>query len=118
MVALISQASLPKVKRSPSTDQVLPKQSKTEKLFSARAVNQNHDFPKTGKPARKFDKRSYILDINVGLSFNFLRTGIKRSHSVPSQDYTADDSSNRCFGCSKMQLFELMCESSHCRCEE
>ena len=43
---------------------------------------------------------------NVDLSFYFLRTGIKRSHSVPSQDYTADDSSNRCFECSKMQLFE------------
>ena len=37
---------------------------------------------------------------------------------MPSQDYTADDSSNRCFQCSKMQLFEQMCESSHCRGEE
>ena len=26
--------------------------------------------------------------------FIFLRTGIKRTHPVPSQDYTADDSSN------------------------
>ena len=48
----------------------------------------------------------------------FLRTGIKRSHSVPSQDYTADDSSNRCFKCSKIQFFEPMCESSNCRGEE
>ena len=46
------------------------------------------------------------------------RTGIKRSHSVPSQDYIVDDSSNRCFECSKMQLFEPMCESSHCRGKE
>ena len=30
---------------------------------------------------------------------------------MPSQDYTADDSSNRCFECSKMQLLEQMCES-------
>ena len=45
------------------------------------------------------------------------RTVIKRSHSVPSQYYTADDSSNRCFRCS-MHLFEPMCESSHCRREE
>ena len=48
----------------------------------------------------------------------FLRTGIKRSHSVASQDYTADDSSNPCFECSKMQLFEPMCESLYCRGEE
>ena len=46
---------------------------------------------------------------NVNLSFHFLRTAIKRNHSVPSQDYTADDSSNRCFECSKI------CESSYCR---
>ena len=58
------------------------------------------------------------LSKNVDLSFYFLRTGIKRSHSVPSQDYTVDDSSNRCFECSKMHLFEPMCESSHCRGEE
>ena len=37
---------------------------------------------------------------------------------MPSQDYTADDSSNRCFDCSKMQLFEPICESSYCRGEE
>ena len=55
---------------------------------------------------------------NVDLSFYFLRTGIKRSHSVPSQEYMADDSSNRCFECLEMQLFEPMCESSHCRGEE
>ena len=55
---------------------------------------------------------------NFGLSFYFLRTGIKRSHLVPSQDYTANDSSNQCFEFSKMQLFEPMCESSHCRGEE
>ena len=36
---------------------------------------------------------------------------------MPSQAYTADDSSNRCFECSKMLLFEPMCESSHCRGE-
>ena len=53
---------------------------------------------------------------NVDLLFYFLRTGIKKSHS--SQDYTADDSSNRCFKCSKMQLFEPMCETLHCRGEE
>ena len=53
------------------------------------------------------------------LKFHFcLRTGIKRSHSMPSQGYTADDSSNRCFECSRMQLFERMCESSNCRSEE
>ena len=43
---------------------------------------------------------------NVDFSFYFLRTGRKRSHSVPSEDYTTDDSSNRCFKFSKMQLFE------------
>ena len=32
-----------------------------------------------------------------------------RCYSVPSQDYTGDDSSNRCFECSKMQLFEPRC---------
>ena len=37
---------------------------------------------------------------NIDLFFFCLRTGIKRSHSVPSQDYMADDSSNRCFKCS------------------
>ena len=42
-------------------------------------------------------------------SFYFLRTGIKISHAAPSQGYTADDSSNRCFECSKMQLFEPIC---------
>ena len=37
---------------------------------------------------------------------------------MPSQDYMTDDSSNRCFECSKMQLFEPMCESSDCPGEE
>ena len=46
------------------------------------------------------------------------RKGIKKSYSVPSQDYTADDSSNQCFECGKMQLFEPVCESLHCRGEE
>ena len=32
---------------------------------------------------------------NVDLSFYFLRTRIKRSHCVPKQDYTTDDSLNR-----------------------
>ena len=49
----------------------------------------------------------------------FFTFGNKKSHSVPSQDYTADDSSKRCFECSKRQLFEPMCKrSSHCRGEE
>ena len=55
---------------------------------------------------------------NVDLSFNSLRTRIKRSYSWQSQNYMVDDSSNRCFECSKKQLFEPMCESSHCRSEE
>ena len=51
--------------------------------------------------------------------FYFLRTRRKRSHAVPSQDYTADDSLNRCFECLKMQLLEPICEESpHCRSEE
>ena len=37
---------------------------------------------------------------------------------MPSQNYTADDSLNRYCECSKMQLFEPMCESSHCRGKE
>ena len=40
--------------------------------------------------------------------FTFYISGINRSHSVPSQDYTADDLSNRCFESSKMQLFKPM----------
>ena len=55
---------------------------------------------------------------NVNLPFYFLRTGIKISHSMPSQNFTSDGSSNLCFKCSKMQLFEPMCESTHCRGEE
>ena len=55
---------------------------------------------------------------NVDLFFYLLGTGIKRSHSVPRQDYTANDSSIRCFECSKMQSFELLCESLQCRSEE
>lgn len=51
---------------------------------------------------------------NLDPSVCFSRKGIKRSHSVRSKDYTVDDSSNRCFGCSKLQLFEPICESSHC----
>ena len=43
---------------------------------------------------------------------------IKRGHSVPSQDYMSDDSLNRCFECSKMQLLQSMRESSHCRGEK
>ena len=34
------------------------------------------------------------------------------------KNYTADDSSNQCFECSKTQLLEPMCESSHCRGEK
>ena len=37
---------------------------------------------------------------------------------MPSKDYKADDSSNRFSECSKMQFFEPMCESPHCRGEE
>ena len=48
----------------------------------------------------------------------FFTYGNKRIHSVSSQDCMADNSSNRCFECSKMQLFEPMCESSHCCCEK
>ena len=64
-------------------------------------------------PKHVFWTHQSLLQVskNVDLSFYFLRMGIKRSHSVPSQDFTADDSSNRCFECSKMQLlFEPMCE--------
>ena len=56
-----------------------------------------------------------LVSQNVDLSFYFLRTGIKRCHSVPSLDYTAHDSSNRYFECSKKQLFEPTCDRSHCR---
>ena len=38
--------------------------------------------------------------------------------TVPSQGYKAGESSNQCFECPKMQLFEPMYESSHCRVEE
>ena len=71
-------------------------------------------------PKHAFWRHQPLLQVskNVALSFYFLRTGIKRNHSVPSQDYKADDSSFRCFECSKMQLFEPMFESSHCRGEE
>ena len=31
---------------------------------------------------------------------------------MPSQDYTADNSSNRCFECLKIQLFEPMCDNA------
>ena len=55
---------------------------------------------------------------NVDLLFYFLCTEIKISYAVPNEDYTADDSSNRWFEFLKMQLFEPMCKSSHCRSEE
>ena len=69
--------------------------------------------PKTciWSPKHAFWTHQLQVPQNVDLSFYFFRKGIKRSHS-------ADDSSNRCFECSKMLLFEPMCESSHCRCEE
>ena len=54
---------------------------------------------------------------NVDLLFNLIPTGIT-SHSVSSQDYMGDESSNRSFECSKMHAFEPMCESSNCRGEE
>ena len=71
-------------------------------------------------PKHAFWTHQPLLQVskNVILRFYFLRTGIKRSHSVSSQDYTANDSSNRCFECSKMQLFEPMCESWHCHGEQ
>lgn len=46
---------------------------------------------------------------NIDLSVWFFCTGIKKSHSVQSQDYLAGDSWNRCLRCSKMQLFEHFC---------
>ena len=46
---------------------------------------------------------------NVDLSFYFLHTGIKG---------TIWRVTHQCFECSKMLLFEPMCESSHCRGEE
>ena len=49
------------------------------------------------------------------LTSHFFTFGNKKK---PSQDYTADDSSTRCFECSKMQFFEPMSESSHCRGED
>ena len=71
-------------------------------------------------PKHGFWKHPPLLPVskNVDLSFYFLRTGIKRSYSVPSQDYAADDLSNQCFERSKMRLFDPMCEGSHFRGEE
>ena len=45
------------------------------------------------------------LSKKVNLTFYFLHTEIKRSDSVPSQDHTANDSSNWCFERSKMQWY-------------
>ena len=55
-------------------------------------------------PKHAFWIHQLLLQVskNVDLSFYFVRMGIKRSHSVPSQNYTADDPPNRCFECSKM----------------
>ena len=50
--------------------------------------------------------KTWIL--NVAFSFYFLHAEITLSHSMPSQDYTANGSSNRCFEYSKMQFFELL----------
>ena len=71
-------------------------------------------------PKHVFWTHQALLQVskNVDLSFYFLHTGIKTSHSVPSQNYTVDDSSNRCFECLKMQLFGPKCESSHCHGDE
>ena len=84
-------------------------------LLSARIVVVNSD-PSSVVGFPDFLEDNWLLQVskNVTLSFNCLRTGIKRSYSLPSQDYTADNSSNRCFECSKMQLLEPMCENSHC----
>ena len=48
----------------------------------------------------------------------FFTYGNKKKSLGAKSGYTADDSSNRCFECSKMQLLEPMCESSQCRGEE
>ena len=71
-------------------------------------------------PKHAFWTHQKLLQVSesVDLLFYFLLTGIKRNHSVPSQYYMADDSSNRCFQWSKMQLFEPMCERSRCCGEE
>ena len=50
---------------------------------------------------------------NVDLSFYFLRTEIKRSHSVPSQDYMMDDSSNRRFECAQKCSCLSRCVRAH-----
>lgn len=51
------------------------------------------------------------VSTNVGLSVCSLHLGIKSSDSLPRQDYTEENSSNQCVGCSKMQSFEPMCEN-------
>lgn len=72
-----------------------------------------HFCPSEEFPKHVFWMRQPLLQLseNIVLSVYFLRTEIRRSHSVPNQDYMADDSSNWCFRCSKMQLFGPMCES-------
>lgn len=53
----------------------------------------------------------FLVPINVNLSICFSHKEIKRSHSVPSKDYTADDPSNPRFGCSE-KLFDPMFKSN------
>lgn len=51
---------------------------------------------------------SSSVEIRWPLSLFF----INRNDSIPSQHYIVDDSLNRCFECTKMQLLQSMCESS------
>ena len=67
-------------------------------------------------PKHAFWTHQPLLQVSTNVNFSFYF--LKRSHSVPSQYNTPEASSNRCFECLNMQLFEPMCESSHCRGEE
>ena len=59
----------PQVKRSPCTDQILPKQGKRKKLVSSRAANQKHDY--VGKPiSAPNERRALAKKVNYNLLFS------------------------------------------------
>ena len=65
------------------------------------------------------NKTKSISSVSCDLALHAHAKKVKPGNKKKScQDYTVDGSSNRCFKCSKLQLFEPMCFSSHCRGEE
>lgn len=67
-------------------------------------------------PKHAFWMQQALLQVSKNFDFSvcFLRAGMKRSHSMPGQDYMADGSWNQCFGYRCFDFLKHNCRTKGC----